>query len=226
MQSSIAKLKSGLTLNNIGDDLVHGLPFEIWRVVFSYLKARDLCRCSQICKDWRELVNSLDGTRWKYLYLEQKKSKRWKHPNWPNDTNSKLEASWKDLYQQRYKLSKLWLKTEIEVACSPRFFFSRQKQRKTLHVGANKPYYSLRAALEKASPFTKIVIHPGVYQDASTVYLKFPVEILGADDASNIVLLMQIEIRTDSAKLENLTIKPIYPRARRRGTSTALLRVS
>lgn len=224
MQSSIAKFKVGLS--TINGDLLHGLPLEIWRVVFSYLKARDLCCCSQVCKDWNELVNSLDATRWKFLYLQQKKSKRWKHPNWPNETNSKLDASWKVLYRQRHKLSKLWLRTKIESSCSPRFFFGHQKQRKILHVGANKSYHSLRAALEKASPFAKIIIHPGVYQDASTVYLKFPVEVLGADDSSKIVLMMQIEIRTDSAKLENLTIKPIYPRVRRRGTSTALLRVN
>ena len=225
MHTSIAKLKSGLNIHGHNEDLVYGLPLEIWRVVFSYLRAKDLCFCSQVCKDWLSLVNSLDATRWKQLYLEQKRTKRWKHPNWPNETNTLLQASWKDLYKYRYKLSKLWLRAEADVSCATRLFFSRRRERKTLHVGTHKPYHTLKAALDKASPFTRIVIHPGVYQDSSTVYLKFPVEIIGIDDAAKIVLMMQIEIRTDSAKLENLTIKPIYPRARGRGTSTAVVRV-
>lgn len=40
-----------------------GLPWEIWRIILSYLSAEDLCRCSCTCKTWNDLVMSLDSSR-------------------------------------------------------------------------------------------------------------------------------------------------------------------
>lgn len=68
---AIARIKTGLSLTIGCEDLFHGLPFEVWRVVFSFLRAKELCACSQVCKDWRALVDSLDSTRWRKLYLSQ-----------------------------------------------------------------------------------------------------------------------------------------------------------
>lgn len=69
---AIARIKTGL-LHSGNEDLYHGLPFEVWRLVFSFLRAKELCACSQVCKDWHALVDSLDNTRWKQLYLCQVK---------------------------------------------------------------------------------------------------------------------------------------------------------
>lgn len=203
-------------------DIKQGLPSEVWRVVFSYLKAIDLCRCSQVCKDWRILVDSVDATTWRFLYLEQKKYKRWKHPYWPNETQTNV-ISWKKSYRQRYLVSRLWLNDGVTTACSVNFFFGRSKERKNFYVGSNKPYKTIKSAIEKASPYDRIYVYPGVYQDPVMLVIKNPCAIIGVDDPSKIILTMQIDVRAESLKLENLTIKPMYPR--RVHSSTALLKV-
>lgn len=224
---TIARIKTGLlTHSNHDTDLFHGLPLEIWRLVFTFLSAKDLCYCSQVCKDWKALVNSLDTTRWKQLYLQQERTKQWKHPSWPN-TSVKNDTTWKELYRRRYNLERLWLRKDVRSTCtSAPFLFTRKKVRKVFHVGPNKEYRTIKAALDKASPYAKIIVHAGVYQDSSTLCLKYPVAILGIDEPSKIMLLMQIEVRCESVKLENLTIKPLYSRVRGRGASAAVVRLS
>jgi len=204
---TIVRIKTGLlTHSNHDADFLHGLPFEIWRMVFSFITAKDLCYCAQVCKDWKALVHSLDATRWKQLYLQQERTKQWKHPNWPN-TSARSDISWKELYRRRYNLEKLWLRNDVQSTCtSVPFLFTRKKVRKVFHVGPNKTYRTIKAALDRASPYTKIIVHAGAYQDSSTLCLKYPVAILGADEPTKIVLLMQIEVRCESVKLENLTI--------------------
>eukprot|EP00111_Clytia_hemisphaerica_P025026 TCONS_00073696-protein len=222
---TISRIKTGI-LSLTNGELLHGLPFEIWRIVLAFLCAKDLCCCSQVCKDWRALVDSLDTTRWKQIYLLQERTKRWKHPNWPNESSSSpaLKSTWKDLYRKRFQLSRLWLRNQVAASCVVPFLFPRRKSPRTFHVGLGKQYQTIKAALDKASPYAKIIVHPGTYQDSSILYLKYPIAILGIDDASNITLMMQIEIRCDSVKMENLTIKPLYVRARGRGSSTAIIR--
>ena len=83
----------------------------------------------------------------------------------------------------------------------------------------------IKSALEKAAPYDEILVYPGLYQESSILHLRTPVAIIGADDCSKIVLMMQIDMQADSAKLENLTIKPVYPRARGRSNSVALIKV-
>ena len=62
MVSSLsAKLRSTLSLEQKYENLLS----EIWRIVFSFLKAKDLCRCQCVCKDWKTVVTSIDTTRWK-----------------------------------------------------------------------------------------------------------------------------------------------------------------
>ena len=46
-----------------------GLPWEIWRIILSYLSAEDLCRSACACKTWNDLVISLDSTRFVSFFV-------------------------------------------------------------------------------------------------------------------------------------------------------------
>lgn len=135
------------------------------------------------------------------------------------------------MYRKRRALSRLWLLSDPGVVSCNNIatsfgIFRKSRQPKVFHVGLGKQFLTIKSALDKASRYAKIIVHPGVYQDSSTLYLKFPVAILGIDDPSKVILMMQIEIRCESVKLENLTIKPLYVRARGRSPSTVVIRVS
>lgn len=201
------------------------LPLELWRVVLSYLSVRDLCRCSQTCKDWNELVLSLDSTRWKELFLQQKSAKRWKHPNWPNSTHIDPK-SWQKTYKIHSLAAKQWLKTSVDATCT--FYggilgiFNGSKQRKIIHVGRDRKYFTINRALSAARPFDTIVLEPNHYQQFPLA-LKFPVEIVGTGDPSKVVIMMLIEHTAASARLANLMLKPVYPRQRGRGASSSVL---
>lgn len=207
------------------EELKSGPPVEIWRVIFSYLGACDLCHCAIVSKEWNTLVDSIDSTHWKKLYLQTLKHKRWKHPFWPNETHVKPD-SWKNSYRLRYLSSRLWLLNDIRPTCTIHIF-KRGRNRRILSVGVGKPFHSIKAALDKANPYDEIYVYPALYQESTVLHIRSPVAIIGADDSSKIVLMMQIDMQAESAKLENLTIKPIYPRARgRRGNSVALVKVT
>ena len=213
MVSSLsAKLRSTLSL----DQKYENLLSEIWRIVFSFLKAKDLCRCQCVCKDWKNVVTSIDTTRWKELYLLQKKYKRWKHPFWPNeDTKDESDIkSWQKLYKQRILESRKWILTDLNASCTAHFFFKRKRENKILPVGLGKSYLSVKSALDAASAYDIIYIYPGNYQQPSTLHIKCPVALLGVGKPDDITLTMQINVQVESVKFENLTIKPVYPRLR------------
>lgn len=181
------------------------LPLELWRLVLSYLSVADLCRCSQVCKEWRELVKSLDSTRWKTLFLAAKK---WRHPNWPN-TTEKEPSSWKSTYKAHHIASQQWINRSIDVRCSPFFIALRRRPEKvTLHVGPGKKYSSIRDALSAASPFDRIVLHPGIYDEQHFLVLKFPIEIYGEGEIGDVVIQMTIEQQCSTARLVNVVVQP------------------
>ena len=203
------------------------LPLELWRVVLSYLSTRDLCRCSQTCRDWNELVNSLDSTRWRDLFLQQKSAKRWKHPNWPNATHIDPK-SWQNTYKIHSLAARQWLRTSMEASCT--FYgglfgiFRGPKQRKVIHVGRDRRYVTINRAISAARPFDTIVLEPNHYQQFPLA-LKFPVEIVGTGDPSKVVITMLIEHTATSARFANVMFKPSYPRQRGRGASSLLIKV-
>ena len=203
------------------------LPLELWRVVLSYLSTRDLCRCSQTCKDWNELVISLDSTRWRELFLQQRSAKRWKHPNWPNATHIDPK-SWQNTYKIHSLASQQWLRTSVDASCT--FYggmlgiFRGPKQRKVIHVGRDRRYSTINRALSAARPFDTIILEPNHYQQFPLA-LKFPIEIVGTGDPSKVVITMLIEHTASSARLANVMFKPSYPRQRGRGASSLLIKV-
>ena len=212
MVSSLsAKLRSTLSLEQKYENLLS----EIWRIVFSFLKAKDLCQCQCVCKDWKTVVTSIDTTRWKELYLLQKKHKRWKHPFWSNeDAKDKNDVkSWQELYKQRILESRKWILTDLNTSCTAHFFFKRKRENK-ISVGLGKSYLSVKSALDAASAYDTIYIFPGNYQQPSTLHVKCPVALVGVGNPNDVILTMQISIQVESVKFENLTIKPVYPRIR------------
>ena len=212
MVSSLsAKLRSTLSVEQKYKNLLS----EIWRIVFSFLKAKDLCGCQCVCKDWKTVVTSIDTTRWKELYILQKKH----FGNtlfWPNE-NAKDKndvKSWQKLYKQRILESSKWILTDLNTSCTAHSFFKRKLENKILSVGLGKSYLSVKSALDGASAYDTIYIFPGNYQQPSTLHIKCPVALVGVGNPNDVILTMQISRQVESVKFENLTIKPVYPRIR------------
>lgn len=186
------------------------LPLELWRLILSYLSVLDLCRCAQVCQEWRALVKSLDSTRWKELFLA---SKKWKHPNWPNYTNRE-PYSWKETYKLHHMAAKQWINRSIEIRCSPFFHaFGRRHERRVKHVGCSEQFTALKSAIAAASPFDCIVLHCGIYDDQRVLSLKFPIEICGEGDLRDVVLQMPIEQQASTLRIQNLVLQPGLLRA-------------
>ncbi len=204
---------------------VASFPLELWRVVFSYLSIQDLCRCCQTCKDWNELVQSLDSTRWKELFLQQKFAKRWKHPNWPNSTHIDPK-SWRTTYRLHALASQQWLNNGIDVSCSFSGgilgMFRSKSQRKVINVGPGRKYFTINRALSAAKAFDRIILDPGHYQQFPLA-LKFPIEIIGTGDPGKVIITMLIEHTAPTARIANIMLKPSYPRQRGRGGSSSVL---
>ena len=181
------------------------LPLELWRLVLSYLGVLDLCRCAQVCKEWRELVKSLDSTRWKELFLATKK---WKHPNWPNYTHRE-PFSWKDTYKRHHIASKQWINRSMEVRCAPLLHvFRKRVERRVKHVGLAEEFSTLRSAIAAAAPFDCIVLHGNNYEDQRVLNLKFPIEICGDGELGEVILQMPIEQQTSTSRIHNIVLQP------------------
>ena len=106
-----------------------GLPLELWRMILAYLPLPDLGRCSLVCRAWRELILSLDRTRWRQLYLGCAECR---HPNWPNQPDVEPE-SWREAFKQHYLASKTWTKNAAILETSVCFsLFRRRRTRRTL----------------------------------------------------------------------------------------------
>ena len=135
------------------------LPLELWRVVFSYLPVRELCRCAQVCHEWSHLVASLDTTIWKRHFL---RSPEWRHPLWPKDDGGEVVRPWRHLYREHDQASRAWsnnMHTPDTTTCIQ--LFHKKKERKTIRVGPLYEHESLKSALSVASDYDRILIAPG-----------------------------------------------------------------
>ncbi|XP_077575525.1 F-box only protein 10 [Stigmatopora nigra] len=184
---------------------VGGLPMELWRLILAYLPLPDLGRCCQVCRAWRELVLSLDNTRWKQLCLGCPECR---HPNWPSKPH--LEPpSWREALKQHALATRTWTQNGPEhqsTACL--LLFRRRKDRRVWHVGPGFEFETLRGALGVAGPYDRLVLHPGVYEEQAEVALKVPVELFGFGRLGEVTLLVCMEQQCPTARLCNLVFMP------------------
>lgn len=180
------------------------LPVELWRVILAYLPLPDLGRCCQVCRAWRELILSLDNTRWRQLYLGCTECR---HPNWPSQPH--LEPpSWREALKQHATATRTWTQNGPELQSSACLLFRRRKDRRVWHVGHGCEFETLRGALGVVGPYDRVVLHPGVYEEQAEVALKVPVELVGLGRLGQVVLLVCMEQQCPTARLCNLVFMP------------------
>ncbi|KAE8300118.1 F-box only protein 10 [Larimichthys crocea] len=184
---------------------VGSLPVELWRVILAYLPLPDLGRCCQVCRAWRELILSLDNTRWRQLCLGCPECR---HPNWPSQPH--LEPpSWREALKQHTLATRTWTQNGPELQSSAcLLFFRRRKDRRVWHVGPGCEFETLRGALGVVGPYDRVVLHPGVYEEQAEVALKVPVELVGLGRLGEVALLVCIEQQCPTARLCNLVFMP------------------
>uniref|UniRef100_A0A3B5B3W2 F-box protein 10 n=1 Tax=Stegastes partitus TaxID=144197 RepID=A0A3B5B3W2_9TELE len=184
---------------------VGSLPVELWRVILAYLPLPDLGRCCQVCRAWRELVLSLDNTRWRQLCLGCPECR---HPNWPSQPH--LEPpSWREALKQHALATRTWTQNGPELQSSAcLLFFRRRKDRRVWNVGPGCEFETLRGALGVAGPYDRVVLHPGVYEEQAEVALKVPVELVGLGRLGEVALLVCMEQQCPTARLCNLVFMP------------------
>ncbi|XP_077869565.1 F-box only protein 10-like [Saccoglossus kowalevskii] len=180
------------------------LPPELWRLVFHYFSVQELCRCCQVCVLWNELVNSLDNTVWKKRYYSYPE---WRHPNWPISPTVDPK-SWKQCLKDNYMANKVWCeywKDTDQSQCL--YVFRKRRDRKTLHVGADCEFTSLKDALNNANAFDRIYLHPGTYDEQIMMLTKLPLELVGYGKLGQVVLTASIELQAETARICNVVIK-------------------
>ncbi|XP_064859501.1 F-box only protein 10 [Oncorhynchus nerka] len=185
------------------------LPVEVWRVVLAYLPLPELGRCSLVCRAWRELILSLDNTRWRQLCLGLPECPR--HPNWPSRPH--LEpSSWREALRQHAIASRTWSRhahPELQPsACL--HLFRRRKERRVWQVGSGLELETLRGALGVAGSYDRVVLHPGVYEEQAELVLKVPVEVVGLGRLGDVALLVSLEQQCPTARLSNLVFMPAW----------------
>lgn len=178
---------------------------ELWRVILAYLPLPDLGRCCQVCRAWRELILSLDNTRWRQLCLGCPESR---HPNWPGQPH--LEPpSWREALKQHAVASRTWTQNGPELQSSAcLLFLRRRKDRKVWHVGPGCELETLRSALVVAGPYDRVLLHPGVYEEQAEIVMKVPVELVGLGRLGEVALLVCVEQQCPTARLGNLVFMP------------------
>uniref|UniRef100_A0A665WRQ1 F-box domain-containing protein n=1 Tax=Echeneis naucrates TaxID=173247 RepID=A0A665WRQ1_ECHNA len=184
---------------------VGSLPVELWRVILAYLPLPDLGRCCQVCRAWRELILSLDNTRWRQLCLGCPECR---HPNWPSQPH--LEPpSWREALKHQALATRTWTQNGPELQSSAcLLFFRRRKDRRVWHVGPGCEFETLRGALGAVGPYDRVVLHPGVYEEQAEVALKVPVEVIGLGTLGEVALLVCMEQQCPTARLCNLVFMP------------------
>ncbi|XP_062864874.1 F-box only protein 10 [Trichomycterus rosablanca] len=185
------------------------LPVELWRLVLAYLPLADLGRCCLVCHAWRELVLSLDNTRWRQLCLGLP---GWRHPNWPRRPHQ-APASWREALRRQALASRTWTQNGSEPHSSACLhLFRRRKDRRVWHVGAvpGHGYETLRGALATAGPYDRVLLHPGIYEEQAEVTLKVPVEIVGMGRLGDVALLVSFDQQCPTARLCNLVLMPAW----------------
>ncbi|XP_068607450.1 F-box only protein 10 [Brachionichthys hirsutus] len=181
------------------------LPVELWRVILAYLPLPDLGRCCQVCHAWRELVLSLDNTRWRQLCL---RCPECRHPNWPRRPHVE-PPSWREALKQHALATRTWTQNGPEVQSSAcLLFFRRRKDRRVWHVGPGREHETLRGALGVVGPYDRVLLHPGVYEEQAEVVLKVPVELVGLGQLGEVALLACVEQQCPTARLCNLVFMP------------------
>ncbi|XP_022070493.1 F-box only protein 10 [Acanthochromis polyacanthus] len=184
---------------------VGSLPVELWRVILAYLPLPDLGRCCQVCRAWRELVLSLDNTRWRQLCLGCPECR---HPNWPSQPHME-PPSWREALKQHALATRTWTQNGPELQSSAcLLFFRRRKDRRVWHVGPGCEFETLRGALGVAGPYDRVVLHPGVYEEQAEVALKVPVELVGLGRLGEVALLVCMDQQCPTARLCNLVFMP------------------
>ncbi|XP_048730149.1 F-box only protein 10-like isoform X2 [Ostrea edulis] len=181
-----------------------GLPWEIWRIILSYLSAEDLCRCACTCKTWNDLVMSLDSSRWKELYLQ---CSDWKHPFWPINTDSE-PASWKLAFKEQFLSVRFWgrnLREPDSATCL--YVLKRRKERKVIRVGRDMEHTSLKSALAVANDYDRIEIYPGIYDEQFEMSSKIPFEIIGVGELGSIILVVCVEQIALTGRVSNLVFR-------------------
>ncbi|KAG5286872.1 hypothetical protein AALO_G00019690 [Alosa alosa] len=185
------------------------LPLELWRLILAYLPLPDLGRCCQVCRAWRELVLSLDATRWRQLCLGCPECR---HPNWPSWPN--LEPpSWREALRQHALASRTWAQNVPELQSSACLtLFRRRKDRRVWRVGAGAgcDFETLRGALTVAGPYDRVALQPGLYEEQAEVSLKVPVEIVGVGKLGDVALLVSFDQQCPTARLCNLVLMPAW----------------
>ncbi|KAG9342458.1 hypothetical protein JZ751_016460 [Albula glossodonta] len=186
---------------------VGSLPVELWRLILAYLPLPDLGRASLVCQAWRELIISLDKTRWRQLCLGCPECR---HPNWPNRPH--LEPpSWREALRQHALATRTWTRLGPEAdSSSCLYLFRRRKSRRAWHVGAGYEHETLRGALAVAGAYDRVVLHPGVYEEQAEVALKVPLEIVGKGRLGEVTLLVSIDQQCPTARLCNLVFMPAW----------------
>ncbi|XP_069486585.1 F-box only protein 10 [Ambystoma mexicanum] len=186
---------------------VGGLPLELWRLILAYLPLPELGRCSWVCRCWRELVLSLDKTRWRQLCLDCVECR---HPNWPNQPDVE-PPSWREAFKQHYVAAKTWSKNTQELESSNCFYlFRRKKDRRIIFVGSGCEYETLRSALASANIYDRIMLLPGVYEEQNELAVKVPVEIMGKGKLGDVALLVCIDQQCPTTRLCNLVFMPAW----------------
>ncbi|XP_070534056.1 F-box only protein 10-like isoform X2 [Ptychodera flava] len=180
------------------------LPPELWSLCFDQLSFPDLCRCCQVCRLWNDLVCSLDNTRWKQLYNS---FSEWRHPNWPIAPH--LEpSSWKEALRDHYLANKVWCEYSKDLDQTQCLYvFRKRRDRRVLHVGSRCDFQNLKDALNNASAFDRILLHPGTYDEQFMMLSKLPLELVGCGKLGEVVLSASIELQAETARLCNLVIK-------------------
>lgn len=201
--------RHSLTLSTwTASDAPRGLPWEIWQFVFSHLSINDLGHASQVCKTWNILVQSLDGSRWRELYLE---SAEWKLPHWPLNPEAR-PPSWKDALKEQMLQTRFWYHGNILVDQSQCLgTFRRQRgsfcRRKTIVVGRGSEHDTLKSALGVANDYDRILVKPGIYDEQFEMSSKIPLELVGDGELGSVILVMCVEQTSITGRLCNLVIR-------------------
>ncbi|TRY64724.1 hypothetical protein DNTS_030151 [Danionella cerebrum] len=188
---------------------VGNLPVELWRLILAYLPLADLGRCCLVCRAWRELVLSLDSTRWRQLCLGCPECR---HPNWPRRPQLP-PVSWREALRQHALASRTWTQNGSDLHSSACLhLFRRRKDRKIWHVGtgAEGGYETLRGVLAVAAPYDKVLLYPGVYEEQVELSLKVPVEIIGKGKLGEVSLFVSFDQQCPTARLCNLVFMPAW----------------
>uniref|UniRef100_W5LFX8 F-box protein 10 n=1 Tax=Astyanax mexicanus TaxID=7994 RepID=W5LFX8_ASTMX len=188
---------------------VGSLPVELWRLILAYLPLADLGRCCLVCRAWRELVLSLDSTRWRQLCL---RCPECRHPNWPRRPQL-APPSWREVLRQHALASRTWTLNGSELHSSACLhLFRRRKDRRVWRVEteAGCGAVTLRGALAAAGPYDRIHLYPGVYEEQAEVTLKVPVEIVGKGKLGEVVLMISFDQQCPTARLCNVVFMPAW----------------